>query len=98
MVSLSQDARQNQAGAGAAPLALGGAALAVALAFLYAPLWAVCWKEWWREDSAYSHGVLIPFLALFMVWHRRDAWSGSPGGSRTSITMRYPASFTSGPR
>jgi exosortase len=76
VVSLSQDARQNRTGAGAAPLALGGAGLAVTLAFLYAPLWAVCWKEWWREDSAYSHGVLIPFLALLMAWHKRDAWRG----------------------
>jgi exosortase len=74
VVSLSHDARQPQAGV--APLALGGAALAVALAFLFAPLWAVCWREWWRDDSAYSHGVLVPLLAGAMIWWRQDRWKG----------------------
>lgn len=74
MVSYSHDARRQHASA--APLALGAAALAVVLAFLYAPLWAVCWKEWWREDSAYSHGVLIPLLAGAMLWWRQDRWIG----------------------
>jgi exosortase len=64
---------------------LGGGLLAVALAVLFAPLWMVCWQEWWREQSSYSHGVLIPLLAGYMAWHRRDrlleltprpAWSG----------------------
>jgi exosortase len=78
VVSLSHDARQKFGGASAAPLALWGAALAVTLAFLYAPLWEICWQEWWREDSAYSHGILIPFLAGLMAWQRRDAWSRLP--------------------
>lgn len=72
MVSLSHDARPARSGAAAPPVALAGALLVVALAFLYAPLWQACWKEWWREGSAYSHGILIPPLALLMVWHRRD--------------------------
>jgi exosortase len=76
VVSLSQDARRQQAGA--MPLALGAAALAVALAFLYAPLWAVCWKEWWREDSAYSHGILVPLLAGAMLYWRQDRWKELP--------------------
>src|SRR5207247_2206953 len=58
--------------AAAAPVALSGALLVLALAYLYAPLWQSCWKEWWREGSAYSHGILIPPLALLMVWYRRD--------------------------
>jgi exosortase len=76
VVSLTEDARRNPVGAAGAPLALVGAALIVALAFLYTPLWAVCWKEWWRKDSAYSHGILIPFLALVMIWWRKEAWQG----------------------
>ena len=75
MVSLSHDARpappqppQSWGGrAAAAPVALSGALLVLALAYLYAPLWQSCWKEWWREGSAYSHGILIPPLALLMV-------------------------------
>jgi len=72
VVSLSHDARPARSGAAAAPVALSGALLVLALAFLYAPLWQACWKEWWQEGSAYSHGILIPPLALLMVWYRRD--------------------------
>jgi exosortase len=72
VVSLSEDTRPARAGADAVPFALAGALLVVALAFLYLPLWSACWQEWWREDSAYSHGILIPPLALFMIWQRRD--------------------------
>jgi exosortase len=71
VVSLSHDARPARSGAPAVPVALAGALLVVALAFLYAPLWQACWKEWWREGSAYSHGILIPPLALLMIWQRR---------------------------
>lgn len=73
MVSLSHDARPARHGAVAPSATLAGALLVVALAFLYTPLWQACWKEWWREGSAYSHGILIPPLALLMVWYRRDA-------------------------
>lgn len=55
-----------------APLALTAVVLIAAVAALYAPLWSTCWRAWWREESAYSHGVLIPFLAAFMIWQRRD--------------------------
>ncbi len=78
MVSLSHDARPVSQGRAAVPLTLVGAALAVALACLYAPLWQTCWKEWWQEGSAYSHGILIPPLALLMVWHRREALARIP--------------------
>jgi len=72
VVSLSHNARPARPGAAAAPVALIGALLVVALAFLYAPLWSACWKEWWQEGSAYSHGILIPPLALLMIWQRRE--------------------------
>jgi exosortase len=72
VVSVSHEARPARPGAEFVPIVLVGALLAVALAFLYAPLWQACWKEWWREESAYSHGILIPPLALLMAWHRRD--------------------------
>ena len=72
MVSVSHEARPARSGAESVPIVVVGALLAAALAFLYAPLWQACWQEWWRQDSAYSHGILIPPLALLMVWHRRD--------------------------
>jgi len=31
------------------------------------------WKYYWfLRDGYYSHGVLVPFLALYMVWMRRE--------------------------
>jgi EpsI family protein len=73
VVSLSHEARPTWAGAGTPFLALAGSLLAAALAFLYAPLWSTCWQEWWADESYYSHGILIPPLALLMIWYRRDA-------------------------
>jgi exosortase len=61
-----------------APLALTALVLAAAMAALFAPLWGVCWLEWWRDGGTYSHGILIPPLALFMIWQRRDRLAGLP--------------------
>jgi EpsI family protein len=58
------------------PLILAGTVLAAGLAALYAPLWSHCWDGWREKDGAYSHGVLIPVLATFMIWQRRDRYAG----------------------
>lgn len=26
------------------------------------------WMQWWRDNSEYSHGVLIPFMSAFLIW------------------------------
>lgn len=26
------------------------------------------WNEWWRDESYYSHGILIPVMAGFVIW------------------------------
>lgn len=38
---------------------------------LYAPLYPVLYRQFTARDSYYSHGFLIPFISLFLVWRRR---------------------------
>lgn len=42
---------------------------ALALAFLTLPVWRWLWGEWMANDY-YSHGVLIPFVSLFLAIQR----------------------------
>ncbi|MCC6445397.1 MAG: exosortase/archaeosortase family protein [Armatimonadetes bacterium] len=30
------------------------------------------WTEWMKKDSNYSHGTLVPFISLFILWLSRD--------------------------
>lgn len=40
----------------------------VALCFIYWHTFHWWWGEWWKNESEYSHGVLIPFITGFVVW------------------------------
>jgi exosortase len=77
VVPVLHEARPVRQGSPASSFPLAGGALVVALAFLYAPLWSACWGAWWQEEGAYSHGILIPPLALLMLWSRRDVLKAS---------------------
>ncbi|MDI6781742.1 MAG: archaeosortase/exosortase family protein, partial [bacterium] len=46
--------------------------MGVALAGIYFP--AFCWMVslFMEDDSNYSHGFLIPFVCLWLVWQLRD--------------------------
>lgn len=57
---------------------------------------ALCWDGvvfmigYWMDREEYSHGVLIPFIALYLVWQKRDelAKLRFPGGwSGVAITL-----------
>ena len=46
---------------------------------------AVIWANWsilaemanhWEHDPTYSHGYLVPLIALGILWYRRDRWPG----------------------
>lgn len=76
MVSFSRSAPGEEKEQNIGLMALCSLLMAAGAAILYAPLWSACWVEWWREGSAYSHGILIPPLALFMAWQRRDRLVG----------------------
>lgn len=45
---------------------------------------ALCWDgvalmvEYWLEREEYSHGVLIPFITLYLVWQKRGELSRLP--------------------
>lgn len=38
------------------------------IAFIYYVPFKWWWGEWWREESYYSHGILIPIMSGFVVW------------------------------
>lgn len=54
---------------------LPGGVLASLLVALYAPVMSSL-AALWRGEAAYSHGILIPVLAAYMVWYRRGDLRG----------------------
>src|SRR5687767_10373839 len=43
-------------------------AVGAALVFMYS---GVLWKlgiDWWSDDN-YSHGLIVPFVIAYLVWH-----------------------------
>jgi EpsI family protein len=69
------------AGAPAArrPLAIGVAVAAVvvsALAVYYSTLWKLV--DYWSTNDMYSYGFLVPLIAAYLVWLRRDRLVGVP--------------------
>jgi exosortase len=36
------------------------------------------WDNWMLPDSYYSHGPLVPVVALLVLWLRRDEWRATP--------------------
>lgn len=45
--------------------------LALTLIYAYVPSFVWMWDRWFARDSYYSHGVLIPFVSLYLVWNKR---------------------------
>ena len=48
--------------------------ISVTVLFLlaYVPTFIWMWDRWFARDSYYSHGILIPFVSLFLVWQKRN--------------------------
>jgi len=38
----------------------------------YVPNFIWMWDRWFARDSYYSHGILIPFVTLVLIWQMRD--------------------------
>jgi exosortase len=51
--------------------------LGLALIWSYWPILGTLTDRFWR-DPQYSHGFLVPFFSLFLLWYRRDLWLGNP--------------------
>lgn len=47
----------------------------IAVAVLFAQVFGGYWKEWNRSNGYYSHGILVPVIALYMVWANRKRLS-----------------------
>lgn len=56
---------------GAATAILGGLAVLIALLWSYWPTVAEIMKVW-RTSDEYSSGMLVPFLAVYVIWSRRE--------------------------
>ncbi len=38
----------------------------------YYPTFLVMWHRWFAADSYYSHGILVPFVSIFLVWQNKE--------------------------
>jgi exosortase len=45
-------------------------AIAAALAFVYFTVLAKLGRDWWSDEN-YSHGLLVPFVIGYILWHER---------------------------
>ena len=45
--------------------------LTVSFSFLFYPVIAHMVKDWTTNDN-YSHGFLVPIIAVFMIWQKRE--------------------------
>ena len=52
------------------------AGLALLLSLSFAKALVFMWGQWSLDE--FSHGYLIPFIAIFLVWQRRDALQRTP--------------------
>lgn len=53
------------------PLVWGGLALALGLSILVFYEGLAFMVKWWEREE-YSHGYLIPFITLFLIWQQKD--------------------------
>jgi len=51
---------------------LGVGALALVIAFCYSAVFQWMYGRYMNADSYYSHGFLVPFVTLFLIWMKRD--------------------------
>jgi exosortase len=49
----------------------------VVLGWLYADILAAMVQDWWQNPD-YSHGFLVPLLALYFFWERRESLVSQP--------------------
>jgi exosortase len=57
------------------PFSLALVGVFAILVFLsFKQMWTFMYAIWFEADSYYSHGVLVPFLAGYLIWNRREAF------------------------
>jgi len=71
-------------------------AIAAALAFVYFTVLLKLGRDWWSDEN-YSHGLLVPFLIGYILWHERkrlaaahiqpQVWLGIAGVSVSLVML-----------
>ena len=51
-------------------------AIAAAVAFVYSGVLVKLGRDWWSDEN-YSHGLLIPFVMGYVLWHERKRFSSA---------------------
>jgi exosortase len=59
-------------------------AISSALIFAYVSVLAKLGRDWWTDEN-YSHGLLIPFIIIFILWSQRERLA------QAAATTRRPA-------
>jgi exosortase len=52
-----------------------GMTLLAVFAFVYAPVFAALGRVWWESD-VHRHGFVVPLIALYLAWARREELRG----------------------
>jgi exosortase len=52
--------------------------IAILMVALSMPTILWMWDRWFAAYSYYSHGILIPFVTLFLIWEKREALKKIP--------------------
>ena len=51
--------------------------VAIALAVLYRNVLGELILDWWNNPD-YSHGLVLPFVCLYLLWRQRAKWASTP--------------------
>lgn len=50
----------------------GQIVLGIIYLLAYFPTLVWMWDRWFAKDSYYSHGILIPFVSIYLIWQKRN--------------------------
>ena len=60
------------------PVGIQVVAAFTALVLAFLPLFRLAWKEWFDSDSYYTHAPLVPVIAAYIVYTRRERLATIP--------------------
>jgi exosortase len=61
-------------------------AISATLIFAYATVLTKLGHDWWTDEN-YSHGLLIPFIIIFVIWSQRERLTRSVGSPATGLGL-----------
>jgi len=76
------------------PLLWQAGSLAACFFLLFAPTFPPLFKDW-LEFGTFSHGLLVPFISVYLAWQRKDLLRVTPvRSSYGGLLLIVPALFT----